>query len=151
MTSTDLYAELRINPADASLRLVLSDMLLEEGFTDQAAIAGLRNEKRPKIPLADLDKQAAQLLAGCAFLPASFPKRFARNVADLKTMTPLQYRLLWHFVYSYRRQIRSNSPAAIMAAKLFAILGPKWQRKTSTSGKMSRIAPAFEGREDLVE
>jgi hypothetical protein len=106
--------------------------------------------ERPYIPLNDLDLLAAKLLSGCTLLPGSYNKRFARDVAIQRQMTPKQYRLLWALCFRYRRQIHDRAVNA-EATRLAAL----WPKKTKATARIKRkvghIAPAFEGREDLLD
>lgn len=69
-----------------------------------------RGEPRPASPLDDTDRLLIQNLRQCTFLPASFDKRFARNMGHIAErtageLTDRQRSCLNALVYRYRRQI----------------------------------------------
>lgn len=75
-----------------------------------------RREARPASALDETDRLLIQNLRRCSFLPASFDKRFARNVGHIADrtageLTDRQRSCLNSLVYRYRRQI----PAPIVA------------------------------------
>ncbi len=101
-----LVAAMRSDPLDEMPRLILADWLGENEM-ELWAIDSLR---MGRIPLTNFDALAIAQLHACTFLPASMPKRFARQLYDMATakhasVTPKQYRFLWVLVHSYRRQI----------------------------------------------
>ena len=59
-----------------------------------------------------LERRAAHQLAHCTFLPASWPNRFARDMAGIASgaglITERQRAALWSQVWNYRRQIRDR-------------------------------------------
>lgn len=153
-TLTNFYAALRCNPFDSSLRMILSDAILEHGSTNEDAVLGLRDEDKPLIPLATLDLHAAKLLTVCSFLPGSFAKRFARNVPGLQQMSPKQYSLLWRLVYTYRRQLPKHGPVKDMAKHVNEVTGAAKENvrvTRRTAKKFDNLAPAFKEWEHLVD
>lgn len=59
------------------------------------------------------EKQAAQALAKCTYLPGSFEKRFARDMDSIArgehpTITAKQRVWLWKQVHRYRKQIKDK-------------------------------------------
>ena len=62
--------------------------------------------KKAKRDLTEREKYAAQCLAECRFLPASFDKRFAREFSGSSQGTGRQVQTLWRMIYRYRRQIQ---------------------------------------------
>jgi uncharacterized protein (TIGR02996 family) len=139
---------LRIDPEDEGRRLVFADWL-EENAAPAATVAALR---AGRIPLDEMDRQAVKLLSGVTYLPGSYAKRFARDVQSITTMTPKQYRFIWHLAYRFRRQIKS------MAVNAEALrCGPwKYQLEQGRSDsraarKAKRVAPAFRQWEGLIE
>lgn len=60
---------------------------------------------KPKILLTEKQKAMAHQLNCCRFLPASFDKRFAREVAGATELTERQIELLKQYYYKYRKQI----------------------------------------------
>lgn len=64
-------------------------------------------------PMTDDEKKATQILNLCTFTPASYNKRFARDMesiarSDDAQITERQGRVLWKLFYMYRRQIRGR-------------------------------------------
>lgn len=79
MTNLDyqpLLDELHNNPFSKDVRLVLADILDESGDTERAEIL-----RRGNIPLFAEDQAAAIALGNCNFAPATFDKKFARDIA----------------------------------------------------------------------
>lgn len=75
-----------------------------------------RREPSPATPLDDTDRLLIQNLRRCSFAPATFDKRFARNMGHIAdrtagALTDRQRSCLNALVYRYRRQI----PAPIVA------------------------------------
>ena len=67
-------------------------------------------DKRPRTLFTDDQKRKAELLSHCTFLPASYDKRFARNIHAEAVdpdggLTEKQAALLERMYYRYRRQI----------------------------------------------
>ena len=52
-----------------------------------------------------IQHERAAALARCSFLPGSWDKRFVRDVASLKTHTPLQAANIDRLAWKYRRQL----------------------------------------------
>lgn len=66
------------------------------------------------VPMTELDISAAIALDSCTFLPGSYNKRFARNIAaaarsDTPELTLRQLKNLWFLVYRHRLQISKKS------------------------------------------
>lgn len=63
--------------------------------------------KVERIPLTDDQKKAIASLARCTFLPGSFEKRFARDMASQveEGLTPKQYAFARDLIFKYRKQI----------------------------------------------
>lgn len=109
MTEVEVFArDLIQNPKDAATLAAFSDWLEEHGRPDPAT--HLREGRiQPDWPIV----QAAISLTCCRFLPASFDKRFVRNVceplvhAQRTSITVKQWAWLWRLAYKYRRQIRN--------------------------------------------
>ena len=80
--------------------------------------------------------KAIGLLNGCVFQPASYPKRFVRDLASVVDkerceLSEKQKRYLWKLVYSYRKQ-HDNKWFAVHAKNLLE----KW--KTEETEKQSQ-------------
>lgn len=70
------------------------------------------------VPLDAVDQAAVRALDSVTYLPASFNKRFARDIQAClakpePTLTAKQYRLVWAFCWRYRRQIRDAVVLAV--------------------------------------
>lgn len=52
--------------------------------------------------------RAIAALQGVTFVPASGPKRFARDIAYATELSPRQDKYLWWVTYRFRRQIRDK-------------------------------------------
>ena len=73
-----------------------------------------------RFPMTEQEKDAALALSKCTFLPGSFEKRFARDMAsivngEMPQITPKQKIYLWRLTYKFRRQI--NNDALVKLAK----------------------------------
>lgn len=55
--------------------------------------------------LNDEQKKAIAALAKCSFLPASFDKRFARDISNQERVTRKQYECIKNLLYKYRVQL----------------------------------------------
>ena len=65
-------------------------------------------------PMAEAERELARALSGCKFTPASFDKRFARDMRGIaESLTPQvtekQAALLRRMITRYRRQIQPAS------------------------------------------
>jgi len=55
--------------------------------------------------MTDEEKQVAQALARCRFAPATWDKRFARDIAHMNLITERQAEMLRKTAYRYRRTL----------------------------------------------
>jgi uncharacterized protein (TIGR02996 family) len=94
-------------PKDAGVQGIYADWLEEHGRKSEAD--ALR--QRGRMLLGADDRKAATALLGCNFAPATFDKRFVRDVCtpvyygQADELTPAQRACLWRLVWRYRRQI----------------------------------------------
>ena len=106
MTDIDtMLAKVHDNPFDETNRLVLADMLDEAGQPERADAL-----RRGRIPLTKVDSVASVCLGNCRFAPATFDKRFARDIASLArqanpSLTPRQWLFMWLLLHRYRRSV----------------------------------------------
>src|SRR5262245_36189733 len=69
--------------------------------------------------MTEAERHAARALAGCRFTPASWEKRFARDMGEYArtpgygSLTERQRENLWYLVYRYRRQIFAQGGEAL--------------------------------------
>lgn len=79
---------------------------------DPRLIVPLKSEVTRR-PLSSVEKAAASALwSDVTFLPGSWDKRFARNMAIAEEATELQVEWLWRLVYRYRRQVKDKDLVA---------------------------------------
>lgn len=87
--------------------------LVAEYATPAAVPAAPKAEKSPKLPKEpkprrDLTADEAiiiPLLSGVSYTPASFDKRFAREIQGVQQITEGQSQQVWRIFKRYRRQI----------------------------------------------
>lgn len=70
-------------------------------------------EPLERTPMTALEQDAARALGKCTYLPGSFEKRFARDMAshassESPQITERQRAWLWKQVYRYRKQIKDK-------------------------------------------
>lgn len=98
-------AQMQDNPFDANRRGILADMIEENDQIWQAAAL-----RAGRIPLTGFDSVAAYQLGNCRFAPATFDKRFARDIAsavaqDQPSLTPRQWLWMWVLLHRYRKSV----------------------------------------------
>jgi len=96
------------NPFDPVTRMVFADYLEENGDMPRAELL-----RKGLIPLIEFDLMAVANLAGCRFAPATWDKRFARDLdtrakQEPPAFTPKQYLWLWVLLRRYRKSVRST-------------------------------------------
>lgn len=93
------------NPFDKTERLIFADWCDENGH--EWAAKPLRENR---IPLFMPDCIAIVELKNCAFAPATWDKKFARNLEPVNmSLTPRQYLWLWILLRKYRRSVRNQT------------------------------------------
>lgn len=96
--------------------------------------------------MTDDEKQAAQLLVRCVFLPGSNNKRFAIAMSNAarfdNEITERQSRLLWTLFYTYRRQIIKPSGLTPEVARLLKVAYPVYRDERAGRGQRA-------GRDEL--
>ena len=108
MTDSDITAMLAVvhdDPFNETNRLILSDMLDEAGQPERADAL-----RRGRIPLTEVDSVASVCLENCRFAPATWDKRFARDIASAArqehpSLTPRQWLWMWVLLHRYRRSV----------------------------------------------
>ena len=100
-----MLAVVHNDPFNETNRLVLADMLDEAGQPERADAL-----RRGRIPLTETDSVASVCLGNCRFAPATFDKRFARDIASLArqanpSLTPRQWLFMWLLLHRYRRSV----------------------------------------------
>lgn len=150
-TGKAMLAMLHANPLDSVHRLVFADWCDENG--EEWAAKPLREGR---VPLQRLDCVAVEVLKSCRFAPATWDKRFARDLPNDAgrgaSLTPRQYLWLWILLRKYRRSVthdairaeaeKRNKPyQAIVAADVVNPRDPNPMPKTRT-GRAARKAKA---------
>lgn len=100
------FASLQDNPFQPVTRAVFADYLDEDGDMERA-----EQLRKGLIPLTEFDEVAVACLASCNFAPATWDKRFARDLASRAeakppALTPKQYLWLWVLLRRYRKSVR---------------------------------------------
>lgn len=100
------FKSLQDNPFDPMTRAVFADYLEERGDTERA-----EQLRKGLIPLTGFDEIAAACLCSCNFAPATWDKRFARDLGQRAAekppaFTPKQYLWLWVLLRRYRKSVR---------------------------------------------
>lgn len=80
-------------------------------------------EPLARTPMTEREQDAARALSKCTYLPGSFEKRFARDMAshassESPQITERQRTWLWKQVFRYRRQIKDKALIAEAQRKL---------------------------------
>lgn len=96
------------NPFDADCRSILADMLEENDRIWQANAL-----RAGRIPLTGFDEIAARELGNCRFAPATFDKRFARDIFSRAaqtepSLTPRQWLWMWVLLHRYRKSVQND-------------------------------------------
>ena len=107
-TESDITAMLAVvhdDPFNETNRIVLADMLDEDGQPERAEAL-----RRGRIPLTEVDSVAAMCLGNCRFAPATFDKRFAGDIysrarQEHPSLTPRQWLWMWVLLHRYRRSV----------------------------------------------
>ena len=107
-TESDITAMLAVvhdDPFNETNRIVLADMLDEDGQPERAEAL-----RRGRIPLTEVDSVAAMCLGNCRFAPATFDKRFAGDIysrarQENPSLTPRQWLFMWLLLHRYRRSV----------------------------------------------
>ena len=86
-------------------------------------------------PMSDDQRLAAKLLVKCRFLPGSWNKRFAKDIAymaqsDEPYLTDRQSKTLWKLFYMHRKQI-SRMVEIVGNKRLFDIAKPIYDAERS--------------------
>lgn len=107
-TYTALLARVHENPFDEVALGVLADWLEEHGDPRYVEV------RKGRVPVNDEDVVAAYNLKSCTFLPGSWEKRFARDMATATVLvnqciTPRQFIMLWLLCHRYRKQLQGLS------------------------------------------
>jgi uncharacterized protein (TIGR02996 family) len=95
-------------PYDKTRLAVFADWLEENGDPHAEVL------RRGRMPVDDADRMAAIVLQACNFAPATFEKRFVRNVCpglsddSTQELSPSQRFNLWRLVWRYRKQILAH-------------------------------------------
>ncbi len=101
MLLQDVLDMLHDNPLDSTNRLVCADWCDENGHEWMAGPL-----RAGRIPLCHQDLIAIEQLKLCNHLPATWDKRFARNLAPVdNSLTARQYLFLWINLRKYRRSV----------------------------------------------
>lgn len=110
-----------------------------------------QRDHRPTVPLDEVDRLLISHLRRCVFLPASFDKRFARNMGHLVDrvggeITDRQRSCLNALVYRYRRQI----PATIVAKAALRLADEQATFRLATNTELPPIATPIRSAFDKV-
>lgn len=110
------------NPFAAAPKLIFADWLDEHG--EDAKAERLR---KGFIPLEGYDRIAVVALSMCRFAPATWDKRFARNMAErlaeeekdrlFACVTPKEFCWVWVLCRRYRRTLRHDRAKEIAEAR----------------------------------
>lgn len=95
------------NPFNPVTRAVFADYLEQNSDMERA-----EQLRKGLIPLTEYDLMAVSYLANCNFAPATWDKRFARDLAARAesrppAFTPKQYLWLWVLLRRYRKSVGS--------------------------------------------
>lgn len=98
-------ARMQDNPFSSECRNILADMIEENDQIWQAKAL-----RAGRIPLTEFDQTAAYQLGGCNFAPATFDKRFARDISGRAAqaepcLTPRQWLWMWVLLHRYRKSV----------------------------------------------
>lgn len=110
-------------PEGQSEVLVAADWLREHGITWKTPVEKVPPKMAAWRPMTEREAEIARTLSGCRFTPASFEKRFARDLgaqaqSTERLISPKQSALLMKLAHRYRRQLAAHGVEAPPAPEL---------------------------------